>query len=169
MQSHIYLSGEPKNIFSIVLQMEKNTPVSWHIPLEIFSALNQSTKTRVYCSNPGGSIISNILILCSCSFSTDATWLLTVTKLSNGDFLWKKDRLYVHTAYSLHVRAIHKNLGEFISRCTLTHIFSFFLSIKFSLQEIKHLRWKRQSTRRVKSSEQAITKNSVSLYRQVMI
>lgn len=71
----------------------------WHIPLEIFSALNQSTKTRVYFSNPERSIISNILVLCSCSFSTDTIWLLTVTELSNKDFLWKKDYLYAYTAY----------------------------------------------------------------------
>lgn len=153
MQSHIYLSGEPENIFSIVLQMEKNTPASWHIPLEIFSALNQSTKTRVYCSNLEGSIISNILILCSCSFSMDATWLLTATKLSNGDFLWKKRHLYVCTAYSLHVRGTHKNFGQFISRCIPTYIFSSFICTKFSLQEIKCVRWRRPSSWRVKSSE----------------
>lgn len=42
----VFISVEPENIFSIVLQMEKNTPASWHIPLEIFSALNQSTKKK---------------------------------------------------------------------------------------------------------------------------
>lgn len=151
LQSHIYLSGEPKNIFSIVLQMEKNPLVSWHIPLEIFSALNQSTKTRVYCSNPEGSIISNILILCSCSFSMDASWLLTLT---NEDFLWKKDCLHVRAAYPLHVRGSHKNLGEFISRCIPTHTVSGFICMKFALKEKKCMQGERPSSWRVKGSEQ---------------
>lgn len=113
--------------------MEKNPSVSWYISLEIFSALNQSTKTRVCCNNLEESIISKVLILCSFSFM-DASWLLTLT---NGDFLWKKDYLYVHTAYSFHLRGMHKNLGEFISRCIPTHIFSNFICMKFSLQEKK--------------------------------